>query len=316
MPLLALILVDLIAFAAVAAFVVVLSRRVETSGVVRRRLSGEAQAKPSARATSPLLRTQDLANPILAWVQKTTLQDPKERMALRRDLGLAGFDQQAAPAVYVMVRILMAVGLPFAFFFWQKANPHPMTGLVGFCVPFGLAILGLLAPRAYIDNRANARRTQIENEFPDTLDLMVVCIESGLGLEGAILRVGDETALSHPRISQEFELVSFELRAGRTRADALRNFAERTDVEMVRSFVALLIQTDSLGGSIAQSLRTYSSEMRQHRMLKAEEKAMRLPVLLTIPLVGFILPVIFCAVLLPPILDAMRNFLPAMSHPG
>ncbi len=107
-------------------------------------------------------------------------------------------------------------------------------------------------------------------------------------------------------------MVSYELRAGRTRAEALRHLADRTQVEMIASFVALLIQTDTLGGSIAQSLRTYSAEMRSHRMLKAEEKAMRLPVLLTIPLVLFILPVIMGAVMLPPVLDGIRNFIPAM----
>jgi tight adherence protein C len=107
-------------------------------------------------------------------------------------------------------------------------------------------------------------------------------------------------------------MVSNELRAGRTRAESLRNMADRSQVEMISSFVALLIQTDSLGGSIAQSLRIYSSEMRTHRMLKAEEKAMRLPVLLTVPLVLCILPVIMAAVMLPPVLDAQRNFIPAM----
>jgi tight adherence protein C len=124
--------------------------------------------------------------------------------------------------------------------------------------------------------------------------------------------VGDETHESHPRISLEFQMISLELRAGRTRAEALRHMADRCQVEMINSFVALMIQTDALGGSIAQTLRTYSAEMRQHRMLRAEEKAMRLPVLLTVPLVLFILPTIMGAVMLPPVIDAIRNFLPAM----
>lgn len=100
---------------------------------------------------------------------------------------------------------------------------------------------------------------------------------------------------------------------GRTRADALRNMADRCGVDVVKAFVTLLIQTDTLGGSIAMALRTYSEEMRKHRMLKAEEKAMRLPVLLTIPLVACILPVIFAAVMLPAIIEAQRSFLPAMA---
>jgi tight adherence protein C len=192
----------------------------------------------------------------------------------------------------------------------------PMKGMMFLVIAVGLAVVGLILPRGILDNRTNARKTEIENEFPDTLDLMVVCVESGLGLEGAFVRVGNETAESHPRVSKEFALVSYELQAGRTRAEALRHMAERTQVDMIASFVALLIQTDALGGSIAATLRTYSAEMRQHRMLKAEEKAMRLPVLLTIPLVLFILPVIMLAVMLPPVIDGIRTFLPAMRGVG
>ena len=109
-------------------------------------------------------------------------------------------------------------------------------------------------------------------------------------------------------------MVSQELRAGRSRAEALRSLADRVQVDVIKSFVALLIQTDALGVSIAQSLRTYSHEMRQHRMLKAEEKAMRIPVLLTIPLVACILPVIVTAVMLPAIIDTVRNVIPALTH--
>ena len=115
------------------------------------------------------------------------------------------------------------------------------------------------------------------------------------------------------RISAEFRNVSQELRAGRTRAEALRSLGDRTQVDVVKSRRALLIQTDALGVSIAQSLRTYSQEMRQHRMLKAEEKAMRIPVLLTIPLVGCILPVIITAALLPAIINTIRVVAPALN---
>jgi tight adherence protein C len=313
MPTFVSIIVDLAAFALVALLVVVASRRVEAGLSVRRRLRGEAPAGAQAGPTSPLFRATNLRNPVLAWVQKTTLQDPEERSALRRDLALAGFDSQSAPAIYVVGRFSLAVGLPALFLFGQTLLAKPMfTGFLMVMAALGLAVIGLIAPRAILDNRVNARKTIIEHEFPDALDLMVVCVESGLGLEGAILRVGTETHESHPRISTEFELVSLGLRAGRTRAEALRNMADRTQVEMISAFVALLIQTDALGGSIAQSLRTYSNEMRTHRMLKAEEKAMRLPVLLTVPLVLFILPVIMTAVLLPPYLDAARTLIPTM----
>ena len=109
--------------------------------------------------------------------------------------------------------------------------------------------------------------------------------------------------------------MSAELTAGRGRSEALRAMAERVNVDSIKSFVALLIQTDALGVSIAQSLRTYSSEMRQSRFLKAEEKAMRIPVLLTVPLVACLMPVIIVALLLPPIIDLMRTLGPALAHP-
>ncbi len=237
---------------------------------------------------------------------------PLSGPGLRRDLIAAGFDSPAAPAIYVIVRFVLAAGLPIAYIFSRSLSGKPPTGIGLFLFPFGLAVLGLMLPRGFIDNRAGARRTQLENEFPDALDLMVVCVESGLGLEGAVLRVGDETEKSHPLISTQFQLVSAEMRAGRTRAEALRHMADRVNVPMISSFVALMIQTDALGGSVAQSLRTYSAEMRSHRMLRAEEKAMRLPVLLTIPLVLFILPVIVAAVLLPAIIDVMRTITPTM----
>src|SRR6185295_2650166 len=125
-------------------------------------------------------------------------------------------------------------------------------------------------------------------------------------------RVGGEVGESHPRICEEFNIVSDELRAGRTRAEALRNLGDRTDVPAIRSFSALLIQTDTLGTSIAQTLRTYSQEMREDRFLKAEEKAMRIPVLMTIPLVACILPVVVAGLLLPPMIDMVRDMVPAL----
>src|SRR6202012_20368 len=107
---------------------------------------------------------------------------------------------------------------------------------------------------------ANARRTGIENEFPDALDLLVVCVEAGLGLEAAFVRVGEEVERSHPRVSDEFRRVSQEFRPGRARADAMRSMADRCDVESVRSFVALVIQTEALGASVGQTLKTYAVE--------------------------------------------------------
>ena len=183
-------------FAAVALFVLVIARRVEVGASVRRRLRGEAKAEPRGRKRAPttsIVRPRDLRNPALAWVQRTTFQDPKERTKLRRDLIAAGFDLPSAPAIYVVVRFLFAIGLPTAYVFSKVLGGKPQSGLMFILLPFGLAILGMMVPRAFIDNRAGARRTQIENEFPDSLDLMVVCVEfrARSGRRGAARRPGD-----------------------------------------------------------------------------------------------------------------------------
>ncbi len=298
-------------FGLVVLAVVAIGRTMETGFIVRRRLRGEAKAVATLSPDS-LVRKQDPRNPILAWVQNSSLKDPGERQTIRHDLARAGFESQAAPAIYVIIRFLLAVSLPTAFILYQTVAPKPVTGPMFFLIPVLLAALGLMLPRMFIDNRAKARARDLEDEFPDALDLMVVCVEAGLALEASFIRVGNETAKSHPRISEQFQIVSQELRAGRTRADALRNLGDRAKVPMITSFVGLLIQTDSLGGSIAQTLRIYSQEMRAHRILRAEEKAMRIPVLLTIPLVGCILPVIFTAVMLPAVISYMRVIAPAM----
>ncbi len=280
---------------------------------VRRRL-GQTAAPAGATPAGSLIKQQKVTNPILSWVESSSsLSDQKDRDKLRRDLAMAGFDHPAAPIWYVIGRFGMAIGLPLLFLMAQKLLSHPLTGLPLMIGALFLCGLGLIAPRAFVDNRAGARREQLQQEFPDALDLMVVCVEAGLGLEAAFVRVGEDVARSHPRIAEAFNRVSQEFRAGRSRADALRAMADRDDVDVLRSFVALLIQTEALGTSIGQTLRTYAAEMRDHRFLRAEEKAMRIPVLLTVPLVACILPVIVVALLLPPILDVSRTLMPALA---
>jgi tight adherence protein C len=226
---------------------------------------------------------------------------------------LAGFESPSAPVWFVIIRFLLAIGDPLTFTLSRILMSKPLGGS-GFL--FGILIfgaLGFLAPSIFIRQRARSRRMDLEVEFPDALDLMVVCVEAGLGLDAAFIRVGEEIHESHPRIAKEFSRLTEELRAGRSRPEALRAMADRCDVQGIRSFVSLVIQTDVLGAGIAQTLRTYSAEMRQTRYLRAEEKAMRVPVLMTIPLVVCILPVIIGALMLPAIIDVIRYLGPALT---
>jgi len=310
------LLIQIGIFGTVVVAILAASRQVEASLNLRRRL--RAEQDPRGEGPSSLVKKLHVSNPILAWIQaSSSVGATPERQKLARRLALAGFESPAAPVWYVIARFSLAIGLPFAFLVTQRFVEKPMQGAQLILFALGLCAVGLVSPRAFIDNRANAKRQAIENEFPDALDLMVICVEAGLGLEAAFLRVRSEIHETHPRVAHEFDLVSSELRAGQTRADALRAMAERTDTDIIRSFVALLIQTDALGTSIGQTLRTYSQEMRQTRYLRAEEKAMRIPVLLTVPLVVCILPVIITALLLPAVIDVMTKIIPVLhgAHP-
>lgn len=309
------IIVEIVTFGLVVAASLIGLRRLEAAIDVRRRLSQQAEGPRQDAPSATLIKRQGVRNPLLRWIESSSsLNDSRDRQKLRRDLAMAGFEHPAAPVWYVVGRFAIAIGLPLLFLLGQRLLAKPMTGFGLVFVALGLCGLGLILPRAFIDNRGNSHKEALESEFPDALDLMVVCVEAGLGMEAAFIRVGTETMESHPLIAAEFNKVSDELRAGRTRTDALRAMADRVSVDAIRSFVALLIQTDSLGTSIGQTLRSYANEMRQMRFMKAEEKAMRIPVLMTVPLVACILPVIMVALLLPPILDVMRTLVPAMTH--
>lgn len=282
----------------------------------RRRLGGAEFA--NVPMSGSLLKSSAVESRFLQWVQaSTSISDFEERNKLRRELFSAGFEHPTSPIWYVIIRFSLAIGLPAAFIFSQALLGKPATGFFPIFAALALCGIGFLGPSFFIGRRAKARRTQLEFEFPDALDLMVVCVEAGLSLDSTFVRVGQEVWTSHPRIAREFTRVSVELNAGRTRAEALRAMADRAAVAGIKSFVTLVIQSEALGASIAQTLRTYSSEMRETRYIRAEEKAMRIPVLMTIPLVACILPVIVTAVMLPVIIDVVRVILPAlMGHHG
>jgi tight adherence protein C len=145
---------------------------------------------------------------------------------------------------------------------------------------------------------------------------MLVCVEAGLGLEAAFARVGMEMTNSHPRLAEQLGAVVLELRAGRSHEDALRRMADRAGADEIRAFATLLIQSTKLGSSIAQTLRTYASEMRERRRMRAEEKAHRLPVLLSIPLVVCMLPTMIGVLMLPAAIRVVRAVLPALAGTG
>ncbi|WP_245638197.1 type II secretion system F family protein [Altererythrobacter ishigakiensis] len=231
---------------------------------------------------------------------------------ISKQLKAAGYLSESAPRVYTFVRLIMIFALPGLWLLaaWLRTEPPTLWQLyIGSAV---LMVMGAYLPNLFIRAKADRRREEIVNGFPDSLDLMLVCVEAGLGLESALDRVGRELATTHPRISEMLTETTLLMRAGASREDALRKLGETAGVDEIKSFATLLIQSDKLGTSLATTLRVYSSEMREARRLRAEEKAHRLPVLLSIPLVVFMLPTMIGVIILPAIVMSIREVLPAL----
>ena len=234
--------------------------------------------------------------------------------SLRKRLIAAGYPSPEAPKIFTFVRLVLTLALPAVLVLMSLNKPEPPSPLKLYFMAMGVAVMGLYLPNLFISAKAARRQEAIVHGFPDALDLMLVCVEAGLGLEAAMDRVGRELAISHPLVSQTLGKVVLELRAGRSRADALRRMADDVDVDEIRSFATLLIQSDQLGSSVGQTVRVYGAEMREKRRMRAEEKAHRLPVLLSVPLVACMLPVMIGVLMLPAVVRVVRDILPVMTR--
>jgi tight adherence protein C len=303
-------------FAAVALAAWILSAYAGSRIAIQRRLAGRGEASQAAPGAS--LRQ---AQAQTAWVRLVnaieqsgiSLVDTKSD-ALREKLRAAGYSSPDAPRLYTLIRLVMTLGLPGAYvglMAWTGSSPSLFKMyLIGVL----LACLGLYLPNLWISAKASRRQQEIINGFPDALDLMLVCVEAGLALEAAFSRVGAEMTRSHPLLADVYATVVLELRAGRSREEALRRMADRAGVEEIRAFATLLIQSDKLGSSVAQTLRVYAAEMRERRRMRAEEKAHRLPVLLSVPLVACMLPTMIGVLMLPAVIRVVRTLIPAMTR--
>ena len=215
----------------------------------------------------------------------------------------AGFRRPEARLVIAGVRILLPVILVAAAYFGGLYRGRAVL------VFAGAALLGYMVPEIWFLRRVRARQHRLRVALPDGLDLLVVCVEAGLGLDQALLRVSQELERAHREFSIELQLVSTEMRFGKTRTDALREFGRRTGLEDIRGLVTMLIQTERFGTSIAQSLRVFSEELRTKRRQRAEEMAAKISIKMVPVLVLFIFPALMIVVLGPAIVAIMRQFL-------
>src|SRR5688572_523495 len=250
---------------------------------------------------------------LLEWFAKMNQpSNIEEARATRRQLITAGYRSGKAPVFFAGAKLFLAV----VFTTLIALVPAKFLGFPTFSKLIFYYVLaaacGYYAPIIWLRRAVAERKDALQRAIPDALDLMVVCVEAGLGLDQAIARVGEEVKLTHPVLSDELNLLAIELRSGVSRQEALRNFAHRTDMEEARNLVALLIQTDRFGTSIGQALRVHADSMRSTRRLKAEEMAAKLPVKLLLPLIFFIFPSMFIVVLGPAIIKMVRVLFPAM----
>lgn len=295
------------------------SQGIDRRVAVRQRLEETAGARTidTAHSTLRVHSTRSAWARIVDSIEKSglSLADTKDDK-LRRKLIAAGYRAPEAPRVFTFIRLVLTLLLPALFLFLSYFTGHAPSLFKLYLFGAALALLGLYLPNLFVTARADRRQSELVNGFPDALDLMLVCVEAGLGLEAAFDRVGREMSLSHPLVAEMLGTVVLELRAGRAREEALRSMADRSGVDEIRSFATLLIQSDKLGSSIGQALRIYASEMREKRRLRAEEKAHRLPVLLSIPLVACMLPVMIGVLMLPAGIRVVRDLIPAMARSG
>lgn len=241
--------------------------------------------------------------PLGEFVPRST----EEMSRQERKLARAGYRSKDAVLVFYGVQVSVCLVLLISFVVAGMLARNPALYVL-------LSVLGGAAlPDIWLARRTARRQMDIQNALPDAMDLAVISIEAGLGLDQILLRVGQEFATAHPVLSEEFRLHNIEMNLGRSRVQAFRNLAERTGVDDLRSLVAILIQTDRFGTSIADSLRTFSETLRTKRHQRAEERAAKLPVKMIVPMVLFIFPSVGVVILGPAVLSILTSLLPALT---
>ena len=233
-----------------------------------------------------------------------------ENSPIRQRFMHAGFRGESAPMVFFGTKTLFTFGLPFAFMLITGLSRLPVTFNTALVTIVGLAAIGYYLPNVFLRWRIADRQREIFESFPDAIDLMTVAVEAGLGLDAAIARVSEEMGMKSDVLEDELRLVGLELRAGASRDQALRNLALRTGVDEVNLFVAMLVQSDRFGTSMADSLRVHSDALRTKRRLRAEEAAAMIPLKLVFPLIICIFPSIMIVLMGPAVISVYRVFIP------
>jgi tight adherence protein C len=249
-------------------------------------------------------RQKEKVGRALADVGKLLPASVKNASRTQKLMARAGYRRPEAVLTMRGVKVLLPIGfLSLVYFtgFYTK-NPPFILGIA--------AIAGYLLPEFWLTWRVQKRQHIIRLALPDALDLLVICVEAGLGLDQSMLRVSQELRIAHPELCEELDLVNAEIHVGKTRVEALRELGLRTGVEDIKALVAMLIQTDRFGTSVAQSLRVHSDELRTKRRQRAEEAAAKTTVKMVPPLVFLIFPALMVVILGPAVISVARQLFP------
>lgn len=271
-------------------------------------------------------QTKDLAATAYepsVWVQRIiALTEPIAKISLPKEgwessqlrirFMNAGYRNDIAPMLYFFAKAILTFALPSLFVLYALISGiqlKPDTYLLGIII---LAAIGYFIPNIFLARRIAYRKREIFESFPDAMDLIIVCVEAGLGLDAALAKVGEEMHIRSPILGEELHLINLELRAGSSRERALRNLALRTGVEDIDTLVAMLVQSDRFGTSVADALRVHADNLRTKRRLRAEEAAAKIAVKLLFPLIFFIFPSMLLVLLGPAFISIHRILLPTL----
>ncbi len=272
------------------------------------RLKQNESLHAANKETRAILRDTRRNEKLNKYAQFLEPTDEQELSQIRLTLLRAGYPSRDAVQYYYFIQLVLALlglalGVGYMLFFTDVENATMQSKILYVLLP-GAA--GYLAPKYWVNKRVNARRDEIESGFPDSLDMMLVCVEAGQSMDQSIIRVAKELRNSYPQLAEEYQIVSYEMKAGKDRSTVLRDMGERCGVQDVQSFVTVLNQAASFGTSISDALRVYAEEMRDKRVMRAEEKANKLPTKMTLTTMMFTVPPLLIILVGPSVVNIMN----------
>jgi tight adherence protein C len=268
----------------------------------RRRLRELVASVGSGIASVGSLTLMERPDQMVQRVSSMVPKSPKEMNRLQKRMVRAGIRRPGAAVYYAAAEVI----LPIVFALMTIGSLGITRGGMFALLAAGV---GYALPGVWLAWKTGKRQKQIQNGLPDALDLLIVCVEAGSGLDAAIVKASEELSIAYPALAEELQLITTETRAGKPRLEAFRNFAARTGVDDVRSLVAMMIQTDRFGTSIAQALRIHAEVSRTKRRQRAEERAAKLGVKLVFPLVFCLFPALYVVVLGPAVIKIMHSLI-------